>query len=129
MPTNQDFAIIVEDDAYSVEVLGHFLEEAGLQYKVFEDAESVYRAAQSSPSVAIFFVDLELSTENGYDILKTIQDQSPWRGVPVVAYTSHLHQKSQARQSGFHSFLGKPLDPTLFPNQLQRMLNNQPVWD
>jgi two-component system, cell cycle response regulator DivK len=36
---------------------------------------------------------------------------------------------AKARQSGFNGFLGKPLDPDRFPDQIQRMLNGAPIWE
>jgi two-component system cell cycle response regulator DivK len=35
----------------------------------------------------------------------------------------------KARESGFDGFLGKPLDPDRFPEQIRRILNNEPVWE
>jgi CheY-like chemotaxis protein len=121
--------IIVEDDEYSVEVLGHFLETGDIKYHVCTDTQEVISALQTYPEVDAIFVDLELSEENGYDILKAIQNRAKWDAVPVVAYTSHTYQKSQARDAGFHSFLGKPLNSAVFFDQLQRILNKQQVWD
>jgi two-component system cell cycle response regulator DivK len=49
----------------------------------------------------------------------------------VVAVTAEASQEQikKARESGFDGFLGKPLDPDLFPDQIQRILSNQPVWE
>jgi two-component system cell cycle response regulator DivK len=35
----------------------------------------------------------------------------------------------RARAAGFDGFLGKPLDPDRFPDQIQKILNGQPVWE
>src|SRR5579859_4694851 len=130
MPTpDGGFVVIVEDDTYSIEVLGHFLEIRNITYHVCADREAVIAAMQSFPVVDAVFVDLELSSHDGYEVLKVIKNSMLWNQIPIVAYTSHTHQKSQARDAGFHSFLGKPLDSNVFPDQLHRNLNNQPVWD
>jgi DNA-binding NarL/FixJ family response regulator len=48
--------------------------------------------------------------------------------VPVVAYTVHVSEINRAYQLGFHSFIGKPIDPDKFPDQLARILRGEPVW-
>ena len=129
MPINDGGVIIVEDDVYSVEVLGQFLELLGVKYHVIDHGDGILEAMYSFSRVDAIFVDLELSDQNGYNVLKVIRSDNRWNLVPVVAYTSHTHQKSQAREAGFHSFLGKPLNSNLFPNQLRLILSNEPVWD
>jgi CheY-like chemotaxis protein len=48
--------------------------------------------------------------------------------VPIVAYTAHTSEIVDARDAGFHSFLGKPLSSAKFAAQLADILDNRPVW-
>jgi two-component system, cell cycle response regulator DivK len=36
---------------------------------------------------------------------------------------------NKAKSSGFDGFLGKPLDPDRFPDQIRRILAGEPVWE
>jgi two-component system cell cycle response regulator DivK len=36
---------------------------------------------------------------------------------------------NKAKSSGFDGFLGKPLDPDKFPDQIRRILNGEAVWE
>jgi two-component system cell cycle response regulator DivK len=36
---------------------------------------------------------------------------------------------TKARGAGFDGFLGKPLDPDLFPEQIRRILSGESVWE
>ena len=65
---------------------------------------------------------------NGYEILTMIHADPYFDGVPVVAYTTHLSHMNEARNAGFHSYLGKPIDKRAFPGQLSDILHGQPVW-
>jgi two-component system cell cycle response regulator DivK len=49
----------------------------------------------------------------------------------VVAVTAEAsdEQMTKAKNAGFDGFLGKPLDPDRFPEQIKRILNGQPVWE
>jgi two-component system cell cycle response regulator DivK len=35
----------------------------------------------------------------------------------------------KAQDSGFDGFLGKPLDPDRFPDQIRRILAGESVWE
>jgi two-component system cell cycle response regulator DivK len=36
---------------------------------------------------------------------------------------------NKARNSGFDGFLGKPLDPDRFPDQIRNILAGEPIWE
>jgi len=48
--------------------------------------------------------------------------------VAVTAEAS-AEQMRKAREANFDGFIGKPLDPDRFPDQIQRILSGDPVWD
>lgn len=123
------FVIIVDDDNSSAEVLGQFLRFMGLEYHVTANGGDIVELLMSFSKVDIIFLDLDLSIQSGYDVLKIIRGSKRWDAIPVVGYTSHTDQKSQAREAGFHSFLSKPLDSNAFPQQLENILSNEHVWD
>lgn len=123
------FAVIVEDDPYSVEVLGQYLQFSGVQYQAVADGTNILEKLKGFAKIDIIFVDLELTGQSGYGVLRAIRSEAAWDAVPVVAYTSHIHDKYLAQQAGFHSFLGKPLKSDVFPSQLNAILNNERIWD
>ena len=49
----------------------------------------------------------------------------------IVAVTAEASQEqmAKARAAGFNGFLGKPLDPDRFPDQIRRLLQREPVWE
>jgi two-component system cell cycle response regulator DivK len=49
----------------------------------------------------------------------------------VVAVTADANAASmeKARQAGFDGFLGKPIDPDRFPEQIRRVLQGEQVWE
>lgn len=76
-------------------------------------------------------MDIRLPYEDGYGALKKIRASERLEQVPIVAVTAeaNLEQMDKARLSGFDGFLGKPLDPDRFPDQIRAILNGTPVWD
>jgi two-component system cell cycle response regulator DivK len=76
-------------------------------------------------------MDIRLPYEDGYAALAKIRASQRLKSVPVVAVTAEasLEQVNKAKRSGFNGFLGKPLDPDRFPDQIQRILAGEPVWE
>jgi two-component system cell cycle response regulator DivK len=49
--------------------------------------------------------------------------------VAAVTAEASSEQIAKARAAGFDGFLGKPLDPDRFPDQIRRLLRGEPVWE
>jgi two-component system cell cycle response regulator DivK len=96
---------------------------------VIFDTRELNASLNTIPIPDIIFLDLEMPFINGYDVLDYIRQDSNLSQVPIVAYTTHTSHMNTAHQAGFHSFLGKPLDSTLFPDQIHRILNGEHVWE
>jgi two-component system cell cycle response regulator DivK len=49
----------------------------------------------------------------------------------VVAVTAHHSptEMQRARAAGFDGFIGKPIDPARFPDQIRRILAGESVWE
>jgi CheY-like chemotaxis protein len=122
-------AVIVEDDTPSADVLTDLLERLGVNYTILFDSSSANSAMRQLGKIDIIFLDLEMPDSTGYQVLTAIQSEPDFAGIPVVAYTSHTSEMSNARKAGFHSFLGKPLRGKVFADLLAKILDNQPVWD
>jgi two-component system cell cycle response regulator DivK len=91
----------------------------------------VVEYADTLPKVDLILMDIRLPYEDGYSALRKIRQSGRLKDVPVIAVTAEAstEQMNKARQSGFNGFLGKPLDPDRFPDQIQRILAGEPVWE
>jgi len=76
-------------------------------------------------------MDIRLPYEDGYGALKKIRASERFKTVPIIAVTAEasVEQMNKAKTSGFDGFLGKPLDPDRFPDQIRRILGGEPVWE
>lgn len=121
-------ALIVDDNADNVGVLAEMLMLEGLEYTAIQNPTQITSIIAQNAEFDIVFLDLEMPQINGYDMLKQLQDDVRFKQVPIVAYTVHVSEIGVARELGFHSFLGKPIDADQFPKQLERILKGEPVW-
>lgn len=122
-------ALIIEDDDTSIAVLQQLLINNAVESMIINDSFTVAQELERIPRPDVIFLDLEMPQSNGYTVLEYVQRNPKFAGIPIVAYTTHISHLNEAKRAGFHSFLGKPLDGRLFPSQLQRILNDIPVWE
>lgn len=121
-------ALIVDDDANNLAILGELLAAEGVTSTRVQNPRTLPAVLQTLSRLDVVFLDLEMPGLNGYQVLAQLHNHPLSQRVPVVAYTVHVSEFTHARQVGFHSFLGKPLDADRFPEQLARILRGERVW-
>jgi two-component system, cell cycle response regulator DivK len=121
-------ALIIDDNKDNLGILAQLLSLEGVSHTGINNPARVKDALTQLERVDIVFLDLEMPGIDGYNVLKMLKADARFKTVPVVAYTVHVSEINTARQLGFHSFLGKPLDADRFPEQLARILRGEHVW-
>lgn len=122
-------AIIVEDNVKNLNILAQLLRMAGVNHTGVTNPLKLDEAIAPIQSADVVFVDLEMPGMNGYQVLEKMKADPRFTNVPIVAYTVHTNEIQNASQQGFDGFLGKPLSVERFPDQLQRILRHEPVWE
>lgn len=121
-------ALIIDDNADNVGVLAEMLMMEGLEYIAIQNPRQVASVIAQDASFDVVFLDLEMPHIDGYHMLENLHADPRFNKVPIVAYTVHVSEITVARELGFDSFLGKPLDAEQFPEQLARILSGESVW-
>lgn len=122
-------ALIIEDDESSIMVLASLLKHLQVATEAFTTGDDTEAFVANALNSDVVFVDLEMPRMNGYQVLSLLREHPALDSVPIVAYTTHISHMSQARNAGFDGFLGKPLDMQRFADQLEQIVNGQPVWE
>jgi CheY-like chemotaxis protein len=122
-------ALIVDDNMSNVEALKALLQREDVACTTLTSPLELPGVLNTLEAINVVFLDLEFPNFHGFDILAQLQTDPRLASVPFVAYTVHTSEQNEARQAGFHSFLGKPLDVQKFPRQLERILNGEHVWE
>ena len=121
-------ALIIDDDSASIDVIVTLLDQVGAGHTALSTSDDIVNTIRAlDHHVDVIFLDLEMPVRNGYEVLRDLRDELGI-GVPIVAYTAHTSEIVDARDAGFHSFLGKPLNSGKFAQQLADILDNRPVW-
>ncbi len=122
--------LVVEDNVSNFVLIARMLGFLGIHCEWKTSGYEVVEYADTLPKVDLILMDIRLPYEDGYGALRKIR-QSRLKEIPVIAVTAEAstEQMNKARQAGFNGFLGKPLDPDRFPDQIQRILNGEAVWE
>ena len=130
--TPQDaYVLVVEDNLRNFVLIARLLAYLGVKdcqwkasgWQVLEFADSMHR-------VDLVLLDIHIPDEDGYAVLARLRGDSRFRNTRIVAVTADASQESllRAKAAGFDGFIGKPLNPDEFPNQVRSILQGQAIW-
>jgi two-component system cell cycle response regulator DivK len=124
--------LIVEDNLNNFILMTRLLAFLGVKkcewkasgWKVLEFAETL-------GDINLILMDIALPDADGYESLASLRSHPRFEEVPIVAVTADVSVKNvaRAREAGFNGFIGKPLDPDRFPEQVRRVLQGEEVWE
>jgi two-component system cell cycle response regulator DivK len=120
-------ALIIDDNPKNLKVLAQLLSREGVTVTEVSDSRKLQKLIPELASVDVIFLDLEMPGVSGFDARTILREQI--QNAPIIAYTVHVSEINQVKKAGFDGFIGKPLDHALFPSQIVRILNGEPVWE
>ena len=123
--------LVVEDNLKNFVLVARLLAYLGVkdcQWKA--SGWQVVEFADSMPRVDLVLLDIHIPDEDGYAVLARLRNDPRFQNTRIVAVTADAAQESmvRARAAGFDGFIGKPLNPDEFPNQVRQILQGKPVW-
>ena len=123
--------LVVEDNVSNFVLLARMLGYLGIHCEWKTSGYEVVEFADTLPRLDLILLDIRLPYEDGYIALKKIRLSDRLKTIPIVAVTAEASQEqmNKARAAGFDGFLGKPLDPDRFPDQIRRILSKDAVWE
>jgi len=124
--------LVVEDNVPNFVLIARMLAFMGVQRCEWKTSGwQVVQFADTLPHIDLILMDIRLPYEDGYQALLKVRASNRLKDTLVVAVTAEAseEQMAKARVSGFDGFLGKPLDPDRFPEQIKRILSGESVWE
>jgi len=124
--------LVVEDNVPNFVLIARMLAFMGVQHCEWKTSGwQVVQFADTLPRVDLVLMDIRLPYEDGYQALQKIRAHDRLKDTLVVAVTADASEEElrKAQQAGFDGFLGKPLDPDRFPDQVRRILSGEAVWE
>jgi two-component system cell cycle response regulator DivK len=123
--------LVVEDNVSNFVLIARMLGYLGIHCEWKTSGYEVVEYADTLPRLDLILMDIRLPYEDGYGALRKIRASDRLKTIPIIAVTAEAsrEQMNKARESGFDGFLGKPLDPDRFPDQIRRILGGDQVWE
>lgn len=123
--------LVVEDNIGNFMIIARMLTNLGIHCEWKTSGFEVVEFAETLSKLDLVLMDIRLPYEDGYGALRKIRQSEKFRSIPVVAVTAvtGLDQLKRAKIAGFDGFIGKPLNPDRFPEQIRKILSGIPVWE
>ncbi len=133
-PVNPEDAtvLVVEDNLNNFLLIARLLAYLGVRQCEWKASGwQVLEYAESLPHIDLILMDIFLPERDGYDALSLLRAHPRFKDTLIVAVTADASQENmeRARKAGFNGFIGKPIDPDRFPDQIRRILRGEPVWE
>ena len=123
--------LVVEDNVSNFVLIARLLGFMGIHCEWKTSGYEVVEYADTLSRLDLVLMDIRLPYEDGYGALRKMRSSPRLKHVPVVAVTAEASQEqmTKAKEAGFNGFLGKPIDPDRFPEQVRHILAGEPVWE
>lgn len=123
---------IVEDDINNRVVFQMALTISGAHVSFERWGKDALFQLNRLRNVNLIVLDLMLANGvSGFDIFSQIRQYPQYATVPIVAVSAMEPSVAipKAMAIGLNGFISKPIDETLFPQQLATILDGKMVWD
>jgi two-component system cell cycle response regulator DivK len=123
--------LVVEDNVSNFVLIARMLGYMGIHCEWKTSGYEVVEYADTLPRLDLILMDIRLPYEDGYGALQKIRNSPTLKDTRVVAVTAEAstEQMNKSKNAGFDGFIGKPLDPDRFPEQIKRILAGEEIWE
>lgn len=124
--------LVIEDNLNNFLLIARLLAFVGVKQCEWKASGwQVVEYAETLPHIDLILMDIFLPERDGYDALNLLRSHPRFKDIPIIAITADASVESmeRARKAGFNGFIGKPIDPDRFPEQIRRILRGEPVWE
>jgi two-component system cell cycle response regulator DivK len=124
--------LVVEDNFQNFVLITRLLAYLGVKKCEWKaSCWQVLEFAESLPNIDLILMDIFLPEEDGYQILERLRAHLRFKDTLIVAVTADasMDNMERAREAGFDGFIGKPLNPDRFPNQVRGILRGEAIWE
>lgn len=113
--------LVVDDEQRMRKLVCDFLTANGYQTIEAEDGEDALKKFYSNQNVALIILDVMMPKMNGWEVLKTIRNDS---NIPIVMLTARSEENDEVQgfQSGANDYITKPFSPKILIARINAIL-------
>ena len=131
MLLTQKHIFIVEDSRQNRVVFKMALSRHGAEVEFERWGHDSIQRLKEFPQVDLIILDLMLAYGiSGFDVFDEIRALPRFEQVPIIAVSAMDPAVAipKVRSKGFAGFIAKPIDISLFPEQIARIMNGERLW-
>jgi len=131
-PPKNATILVVEDNVQNFVLITRLLAFLGVKKCEWKASGwQVLEFAETLPHIDLILMDIFLPEEDGYQVHKRLRANKRFEDTLIIAVTADVSvdNMERARKVGFDGFIGKPIDPDRFPNQIRSILQGEAVWE
>jgi CheY-like chemotaxis protein len=115
--------LYIEDNEQNFYLVSFILRARGHEVTWARDGPSGIEASIAGRPDMIL-LDIQLPVLDGYAVARTLREQPALASTPIVALTSYAMpgDRERALEVGCTGYVEKPIDPTTFAGQIERLL-------
>jgi CheY-like chemotaxis protein len=100
--------------------------DPGLQCDLTSGFQEAVKELENPPLPDYIFMDLNMPVMNGFDCLAYLKNQSNFKDIPVIIFTTSKNLKdiNRTRQLGAQWYMTKPDDFHVLCNKLTQIIQN-----
>jgi two-component system cell cycle response regulator DivK len=124
--------LVVEDNVQNFVLITRLLAYLGVKKCEWKASGwQVLEFAETLPHIDLILMDIFLPEEDGYQVLEKLRAHPRFKETLIVAVTADasMENMERARRAAFDGFIGKPIVPDRFPNQIRNVLQGEEVWE
>lgn len=125
------YILVVEDNIQNFVLIARLMAFLGVKQCQWKASGwQVLEFADSMPRVDLILMDIHLPYEDGFEALTRLRAEPRFADTLIVAVTADANEGTfaRAKKAGFDGFIGKPIDPDRFPEQIRAVLKGEAIW-
>jgi len=122
---------LIEDNPGNVAVIATILDLSGAKVGLAAWGAGTFTRLREFMPIDLILLDLMFPNGvTGFDIFDQIHAHTDLAEIPIAAISAMDPSVAvpRARQKGFIGFIAKPVNFDLFPLQLEKLMNHEPIW-
>ncbi len=115
--------LIVEDEAFTIEILSAILKRRGHDVLVANNgAEGVANARKNKPDLVI--MDMSMPGMNGWEAIRQLKGAADTKAIPIIALTSMTtaEDRDEAYSAGCDAYEAKPIDVQRLEERIKELI-------
>jgi len=125
IPPKIDKIVVVDDDDRIRDLLGRYLEQAGFQVLVAEDAQALSRIMERE-RVDLIVLDVMMPGEDGLSVCRRLRAMGDKTPIVILAAKSEDVDRIVGLEVGADDYVGKPFNPRELLARVQAVLRRRP---